>query len=118
LVSSPDAAASARGLVVAACRAWQLPGLTDDAKLVVTELVSNALRHGTGEIELALVLRERFLYLAVHDASPVPPMMTLPDPETGEGGRGLILVDAVAADWGSARTANGKYVWATLRIPR
>ena len=41
-----------------------------------------------------------------------------PDPETGEGGRGLLLVEAVASGWGTSDVADGKIVWATLRIHR
>lgn len=118
LPASPAAAAVARQLVAAACRAWQLRALAEDAELVVSELVSNAVRHTAGEIELAIVLHEHFLHLAVHDSSADPPRMTSPDPDSGEGGRGLLLVDAVTAGWGSTPTAAGKHVWATLRRPR
>ena len=44
--------------------------------------------------------------------------MVLPDAESAEGGRGLILVDALAAAWGSTPAPDGKHVWATLRVPR
>jgi anti-anti-sigma regulatory factor/anti-sigma regulatory factor (Ser/Thr protein kinase) len=118
LATSPHAAATARQLVDVACRAWQLPALVEDARLVVTELVSNALRHAGGDLELAIVLRQHFLHLAVRDGSTEPPKLTLSAPDTGEGGRGLFLVDAVAAGWGSTPTPDGKHVWATLRIPR
>jgi anti-anti-sigma regulatory factor len=118
LAASPPAPAAARRLVTAACQAWQVPELADDAQLIITELVGNALRHAGGDIKVAVTIGKHFLHLAVRDGSPARPRMTLPDPETGEGGRGLILVDAVSAGWGSAPVNDGKRVWATLRIPR
>jgi hypothetical protein len=47
----------------------------------------------------------------------VPPTRILPDLDTGRGGRGLILIDALAASWGSTPMPDGKVVWATLRLP-
>jgi anti-anti-sigma regulatory factor/anti-sigma regulatory factor (Ser/Thr protein kinase) len=111
------AAAVARQLVGDACRIWGLVSLIEDVEVVVTELVSNALRYTTGEVELSMMLRERFLHLSVCDNSHAPPRLVLTDPDTGMGGRGLVLVDALTAGWGSVPTADGKYVWATLRIP-
>jgi anti-anti-sigma regulatory factor len=118
-LADPDTAtADARELVVNACQAWHLPDMVDDAELVATELVSNAMRHAGPGVELLLVLRERFLHLSVRDGSPQPPRRSLPDPDTGEGGRGLLLVDALTAGWGSTPMPSGKVVWATLRLPR
>ncbi|MDT4988156.1 MAG: hypothetical protein QOI74_2250 [Micromonosporaceae bacterium] len=118
LRSTPAAAHSAREAVAAACRDWNLPSLVDDAELLVTELVSNAVRHAGGEMELAIVVREHFLHMSVRDSSPNRPRRMVPDPHNSEGGRGLILIDAVAAGWGSIPTPDGKVVWATLPMPR
>jgi anti-sigma regulatory factor (Ser/Thr protein kinase) len=85
---------------------------------VVTELVSNAVRHAGGDLELMIALREHFLHVSVRDDSPDQPRRILADPGTGEGGRGLILLDAVATNWGSMPVPQGKVVWATLRIRR
>lgn len=115
LPASPDAPSSGRELVARACTAWRQEPLIDDAELVITELVSNAVRHAGGELEITAALRDRFLHLSVRDGSPDSPRLTLPDPDTGAGGRGLILVDSVAAAWGAIRTPAGKVVWATLR---
>jgi len=117
LPDSPSASSVARRAVADACHAWQLPGLVEDAELVVTELVSNAVRHAPGDIHLLIVLRERFLHLSVRDCNPDPPRRRLPDVDSGEGGRGLLLLDAVAAGWGSIPAHGGKRVWATLRRP-
>jgi hypothetical protein len=73
-------------------------------------------RYAGGDLQLAVVLGPRFLHLSVRDGSPVPPVQTRPDLGTGPGGRGLILVGALAARWGSTPTADGKVVWATLKL--
>jgi anti-anti-sigma regulatory factor len=116
LSATPAAPALARQVLVEACRAWKLPGLLDDAEVVLTELISNAVRHAGGDLQLKVALGERFLHLSLRDGSPVAPTRVTPDPDIG-GGRGLILVDALAASWGSTPTPDGKVVWATLRLP-
>jgi anti-sigma regulatory factor (Ser/Thr protein kinase)/ABC-type transporter Mla MlaB component len=117
LPATPAAAASARQVVAEACRAWGLAQLAGDAELVATELVANAVRHAAGsDLHLLVILRQRFVHVSVRDGSPQPPRRVLPDPETGEGGRGLILVDAVARGWGSTPIPDGKVVWATLSV--
>jgi anti-anti-sigma regulatory factor/anti-sigma regulatory factor (Ser/Thr protein kinase) len=113
---APSAAYVARDIVAQACEAWRLPNAVEDAKLIITELVSNAVRHGKGDLRLLVLLRDRHLHLSIADASVDQPRRMLPDPDTGEGGRGLLLVDAVATAWGSSPTADGKVVWATLPI--
>jgi anti-anti-sigma regulatory factor/anti-sigma regulatory factor (Ser/Thr protein kinase) len=108
----------ARRLVREACLTWRLPYLIENGELIITELVSNAVLHAGAPVEVMLTLRDRFLHLSVHDGSPVKPVRVLPDPDTGAGGRGLILIEAVAAGWGATTLADGKVVWATLRIKR
>ena len=112
--ATPYAAATARGVVREVCGAWGLPDLVEDAELVVTELVDNVVLHVGGTVEVVLMLRERYLHVAVHDRNHARPALTLPDPGSGEGGRGLLLVDATAADWGSTEVPDGKVVWADL----
>jgi anti-anti-sigma regulatory factor len=114
---SPTATALARRMVREACAAWQLLGLVADAELIVTELVANAIRHAWAPVEVLITLRERYVHLSVRDGSPVRPVRRLPDPDSGEGGRGLLLIDAVATGWGATEIAEGKVVWATLRHP-
>jgi anti-anti-sigma regulatory factor/anti-sigma regulatory factor (Ser/Thr protein kinase) len=112
----PGAIAAARDAVRTACTAWHLPGLVADAELLVTELVSNAIRYSSGDIALRILLAEHHLHLSVRDANPEPPRLVSPDADTGEGGRGLVLIDAIATSWGMVRNRSGKTVWATLRI--
>jgi len=109
---------SARRLVVGACLAWQLDYLADDAELMITELVTNAMRYASGDIDVSITLRDRFVHLSVRDNNPQRPVRVLPDPDNGEGGRGLLLLDAIAAGWGTTVLPGGKAVWATLRIRR
>lgn len=98
---------------------WGLSELEDSAALVLTELLSNAVRHARvagRQIETRFVARPDGLRIEVHDASPDPPEPRTPEPESC-GGRGLILVDALADTWGvSERNGPGKIVWADLSL--
>jgi anti-anti-sigma regulatory factor len=115
LAASPTATAVARHVVAAACVAWRLPYLVADAEAVVTELVSNGIRHACGDLQLQIVLGNRLLHLSLRDGSSQRPRRLIPDP-TSEGGWGLMVVEAIATGWGSTPTADGKVVWATLRL--
>jgi anti-anti-sigma regulatory factor len=111
----PEAAGLARRMVVEACQRWGVARLVESAEIVVTELVSNAVRHGRPPIELSLERRGRYLHIRVRDRSPVRPSRLTPT-EHSERGRGLLIVDAFATSWGSDLNADGKVVWATLRV--
>ncbi|WP_203717826.1 ATP-binding protein [Asanoa siamensis] len=109
------AAAAARRAVLEALDRWKLAHLADDALLVTTELIQNAVRHaGTGGV---LVVRRcaAGLRIEVADGSREQPTPRAPDPER-IGGRGLSIVAAVACAWGTlTRTGHpGKVVWAEL----
>lgn len=108
----------ARSLVRGALTDWRLTGLEPGAALVVTELVSNAIRHGE-DITLCLHLDgDRALTVEVWDSSPQPPVRRDPGPYDPRG-RGLQLVDAYADVWGFRdRHDRGKIVWARLRAGR
>ncbi|WP_189310752.1 SpoIIE family protein phosphatase [Streptomyces brasiliensis] len=101
----------ARGRLVA----WDLEPLVDTAELLVSELVTNALRYGEGEIRLRLLL-DRTLVCEVWDAGLVQPRRRRAR-DTDEGGRGLQLVGLLSAAWGSRRTHRGKTVWFELPLP-
>jgi len=113
-----SAAATARRLVDRAVAQWGLPALRDTARLVVTELVSNAVRHGTATataaVEVTLARRADAVYVSVRDRSRRPPRPGGPVPATVEGGRGLLVVGIMSRAWGSTPTADGKVVWASL----
>lgn len=105
----------ARELARAQLAAWDLDGLVDTTELLVSELVTNALRYGEGEIRLRL-LRDRTLVCEVWDAGLVQPRRRRAR-DTDEGGRGLQLVGLLSAAWGSRRTPRGKTVWFELGLP-
>ncbi|MGN6160298.1 MAG: ATP-binding protein [Marmoricola sp.] len=84
--------------------------ITLDVELVVSELVTNAVRYGAGDIALDVTLTEGQAVIAVHDGSQEVPVLRRPDRVTS-GGRGLRIVAEVATDWGVSLTALGKTVW-------
>lgn len=108
-----------RVLVVSAVREYGLPrDLAFDGRLVATELMSNAVRHGRGPVAFRVAwycLRAR-LRVTVWDAGPERvPVRPLSPAEDSEHGRGLMIIAAVAADWGQYGTPDGgKAVWAEL----
>ncbi|MGW4647526.1 SpoIIE family protein phosphatase [Kitasatospora sp. NPDC004289] len=91
-----------------------LDELVDTTELLVSELVTNALRHGHGEIRLRL-LRDRTVVCEVWDDGYAQPRQRRAQ-ETDEGGRGLQLVSLLAERWGSRRTPKGKIVWFELAL--
>lgn len=122
-------AARAREFTRRVMQSWALGVLAEDATLVVSELVTNALRHGAQEaaqepggagpagIELLLCRRAGLMACAVLDPSAEFPLL-VPAEHTAENGRGLQVVEALSAAWGWARlVSQGKAVWAILRIP-
>jgi anti-sigma regulatory factor (Ser/Thr protein kinase) len=114
LAKGPSAPAEARGRVRATIRGWNAPVDSDVAVLLTSELVTNALRHEVGDaITLAIRLSADGLRIDVHDTSPALPVVT-DTPADSETGRGLVLVAALSADWGSYRTPAGKVVYFVL----
>ncbi|MFF8830295.1 SpoIIE family protein phosphatase [Streptomyces sp. NPDC015131] len=115
LPREPRSVGRARELARAQLTAWDLEPLVDTVELLVSELVTNALRYGEGEIRLRL-LRERTVVCEVWDAGLVQPRRRRAR-DTDEGGRGLQLVGLLSAGWGSRRTPRGKTVWFELPLP-
>jgi anti-anti-sigma factor len=107
----------ARELVTDACEEWSLPGAAIPAEIIASELVTNAVRHAGTAIDLRMTLRDHELRVSVHDRSPRPARMQTPA-EADDHGRGLLIIDAVAAAWGNVPVTEGKVVWATVRVPR
>lgn len=87
--------------------------VVDDVLLVVTELVTNAVEHGRAPVCLELVVRRGAVEVGVTDGSPRRPRALAPS-TTGEGGRGIALVVAVASSWGVDPHEGGKRVWARV----
>ncbi|WP_405983014.1 SpoIIE family protein phosphatase [Streptomyces sp. NBC_00158] len=105
----------ARELARAKLPGWGLEGLLDTTELLVSELVTNALRYGEGEIRLRLLL-DRTLVCEVWDGNLAQPRRRRAR-DTDEGGRGLQLVGLLSAGWGTRRTHRGKTVWFELPLP-
>jgi anti-sigma regulatory factor (Ser/Thr protein kinase) len=114
LSAGPTAAAAARSQVRAAIYAWDVPVDAAAAVLLTSELVTNAIRHETGEtITLVITCASGQLRVDVHDTAcgvPVP----VDGPADAETGRGLILVSSLSTEWGYYPTTAGKAVYFTL----
>ncbi|MGG7609004.1 SpoIIE family protein phosphatase [Streptomyces sp. ZG43] len=115
LPREPKSVGRARELARTQLESWGLDALVDTVELLVSELVTNALRYGEGEIRLRLLL-DRTLVCEVWDAGLVQPRRRRAR-DTDEGGRGLQLVGLLSASWGSRRTPRGKTVWFELALP-
>ncbi|AWT45600.1 hypothetical protein DMT42_27150 [Streptomyces actuosus] len=118
LPSRPESAATARRLVqVVVLRHWGLsPKLTEDAVLLVSELVGNAVRH-TGARVFGLRMRRRrgWIRVEVRDPSRGLPCL-LPVRDLDISGRGLFLVDKLADRWGVDLLPRGKTTWFEMRV--
>jgi anti-sigma regulatory factor (Ser/Thr protein kinase) len=115
LPREPESAATARRLVRAACTAWGLERVAENGALIVSELVANAVQHARRESIRVVVERTTVLTVrvAVADFSRTRPVEREAGDED-EDGRGLTLVAALAADWGTDERRWGKIVWAEL----
>lgn len=100
----------ARRLATAQLGEWGLEDLADTAELLVSELVTNALRHTRGPLRLNLYARGSHLRCEVEDTEPTGPVRRFVDADA-EGGRGTELLDLLTETWGSIRTATGKTMW-------
>jgi len=100
LPSVPRSASAARHVVTQLLAAWAADGYRDDAALLVSELVTNVVRHVPAGTPMTVEVRltRTALHVAVVDDSAVPAATR---PRTAQGGHGLWLVAAVADDWGS-----------------
>jgi hypothetical protein len=86
----------------------------DDAILIATELLTNAIRHGHSAPTLAVRLDDRAIRVEVTDDSPTPPALT-PDPGA-HGGFGLRIVAEASHAWGWRPTPGGKIVWSDIDV--
>jgi anti-anti-sigma factor len=112
----PTAAGAGRDFIRKLCGRWGVQELADPAVLLASELVTNAVAHAGTTMELRVELRDRRLYLAVSDQD--PNLRRLLAARQGvDRGRGLLILDQVAAAWGVRRNGAGKVVWCTLELP-
>src|SRR5215212_1201334 len=92
---------------------WLMGELADDVVLIADELATNAVIHARSDYVVRLHRREASVRLEVEDTSPEPPQIR-PSSPLATGGRGLVLVDALAADWGWDVRDGGKSVWVEI----
>ncbi|MGA4881293.1 SpoIIE family protein phosphatase [Streptomyces lydicamycinicus] len=115
LSPQPQTAGRARQLTRRALHRWGLGSMLDATELMVSEVVTNAVRYASRPIALRL-LRTDVLRCEVGDDSPQVPRMRRAQ-AGDEGGRGLFLVDQLARRWGATLLSTGKVVWFEQQIP-
>jgi anti-sigma regulatory factor (Ser/Thr protein kinase) len=114
LRAAVTAPAQARAFARATCAEGRATGHLDDVTLVVSELVTNAVLHGRGDVTLDVFVDDLAVRVEVGDDGPTlaRPHAAAPD---GESGRGLLMVSRLALRWGVRRDGGGKVVWADVR---
>ncbi|WP_372509395.1 SpoIIE family protein phosphatase [Streptomyces humicola] len=110
LTNDPAQVAGAREVTLRQLSAWGLDELAFTTELVVSELVTNAIRYASGPIRVRLI-HENTLICEVADASSTSPHLRHPR-TTDEGGRGLFLISQFTRRWGTRYTPEGKVIWA------
>lgn len=112
--SDPAAVAGTRARVLERLVEWRLHDLAFTVELVVSELVTNAIRYGQPPVQLRLI-RDTSLICEVSDGSSTAPHLRRAR-TYDEGGRGLLLVAQLTQRWGTRHRADGKTIWAELDI--
>lgn len=110
LTADPAIVSDARKAAARQLAEWDLDELAFTTELVVSELVTNAMRHASGPIRLRLI-RDRTLICEVTDSGATAPHLRHPR-TTDEGGRGLLLVSQFTQRWGTRFAPGGKVIWA------
>lgn len=114
--AEPQSPSRARDFVCGQLAAHGLDSMVDDARLVVSELATNAMRHAGTPFAVTILFGSGSVVISVQDRSSVGPVV-IPRQSSGEdlGGRGLMIVDQVSRDWGvSSEPAGTKSVWASF----
>ncbi|MGW7364344.1 SpoIIE family protein phosphatase [Streptomyces sp. NPDC054841] len=115
LAATPASVSQARAFVGKSLISWDCAQLVDDARLLVSEVVTNAIQHGQGPVRLRMRRNSTELTVEVSDHSHHPPQPRLAAADD-ESGRGLILVDTLASSWGVRPTDDGKTTWFSLPL--
>ncbi len=126
LIPEPESVKAARDFTAATLHGWKLDALVEEAVIVTSELVTNAIRHGTcssgldvdvASVMLAWQRHDGRIICVVSDGSSMPPVLEQAD-TSSESGRGLQVVHALAAAWGWVMLgACEKAVWAAFQLP-
>ncbi|MFC4516630.1 SpoIIE family protein phosphatase [Streptomyces ehimensis] len=114
LPADPSLVSTVRAAVARQLAAWGLDEICFDIELLLSELVTNAVRYGSGPIQVRL-LYDRTLTCEVSDTSSTAPHLRHAA-TTDEGGRGLFLVARLSQAWGTRYTAEGKVIWAECAL--
>ncbi|MBA2949374.1 SpoIIE family protein phosphatase [Streptomyces himalayensis] len=114
LPAEPARVSGIRAAVTRRLADWGLDEVSFAAELVLSELVTNAIRHGSGPIQVRLI-HDRSLICEVSDTSSTAPHLRHAA-ATDEGGRGLFLVAQLTQAWGTRYTRNGKVIWAECAL--
>ena len=118
LASDTTAPGRARDFLAAVCAGWHARGFIEVGGLVLSELVSNAVRHVGGFVEISLRLTDGRLMIAVRDDGDGVPAVVPPARRT-VGGNGLDIVSRLAETWGvTLNPGAGKSVWCVLAPDR
>lgn len=117
LPCKPESARAGREFLASVTCARHMASVLDDAELMISELIGNAIRHGLPPIEVAVrCVGTATLEVRVRDTGPTVPAADHVEPEglDAEGGRGLFLVDLLASTWGIEPESGGKTIWFRL----
>ena len=115
LPAEPEVVAGARARAAGQLAAWGLEQLTFTTELIVSELLTNAIRHAQPPLQVRMILDDA-LSCEVSDGSSTAPHLRRAG-GYDEGGRGLLLVASLAERWGSRPTRTGKTIWARQPLP-
>jgi PAS domain S-box-containing protein len=116
LPAEPAIVAVTRARVARQLADWGLEYATHTTELIVSELLTNAIRHAQPPIQVRMILDSALLSCEVSDGSSTAPHLRRAD-RYDEGGRGLLLVARLADRWGSRPTRTGKTIWAQQPLP-
>ncbi|MCK9893075.1 ATP-binding protein [Frankia sp. AgB32] len=113
----PSAVPQARHVLRQGMRMAAIPeDARSTAELLVSELVTNAVKYGQPPLWLLIEMRPGLIHASVSDTSTALPQRRTVAPDA-EGGRGLLVLDALAGSWGTVVADSGKYLWFDLPVP-
>ena len=111
-----DSIPAARAFLARLLDGWGIADdVIDDASLLASELMSNAVKHGGGVVDLQIEAEDGVLHVGVHDDAVGAPVVNRAS-STSSGGRWMWIVQSVAHDWGTDPDASGKTVWFDLSL--
>jgi anti-sigma regulatory factor (Ser/Thr protein kinase) len=116
LAATESSPTEARGFLRAALQTWELDGFGEVTEVLTSELVSNVVRHVGAPMTVRALRQPSTIRVEVDDSSGEPPVVQHPEP-LDEHGRGLLLVDSLASEWGVTQHGEeGKTVWFEIDV--